>query len=101
MVVWLVFGLFIVAILTLLWVFIRLAVKECVPNSQVLWIARDWDGRLWMYDKKPVKGSVCWDAPSGGKMMEMRSWILSPDVDPSWRDVEPKKVVVSVCVCED
>lgn len=56
------------------------------------WVARDYDGRLYMYPDKPKKMSDNWYAPKVGYMKLDES--LFPEVQ--WSDEEPKQIELSI-----
>lgn len=57
-----------------------------------LWIARDEDGNLWMFDKKPEKKSKEW---WNGESSYRR---LNPDqfLEVQWEDDEPTEVELKI-----
>ena len=56
------------------------------------WVARDYDGSLYMYSDKPKKISDFWHAPGVGYMKLNDS--LFPEVQ--WYDGEPKEIRLSI-----
>lgn len=56
------------------------------------WVARDYDGRLYMYSAQPKKKRVFWHASEVGFMKIDDS--LFPEVQ--WSDEEPKKIELSI-----
>ena len=56
-----------------------------------LWIARDEDGGIYLYSKKPIKYKYGWYSPNSNAMYSMR---LEDDSFPEvqWSDEEPTKV---------
>lgn len=59
-----------------------------------MWIARDADGSLWLYEKKPIgKDSCGWLLPLNGKN---ESLVLDEDWFPEvqWSDEEPRELVL-------
>ena len=56
------------------------------------WVARDYDGSLYMYTAKPKKTSEFWQAPGVGFMKLEDS--LFPEVQ--WYDEEPKEIKLSI-----
>ena len=56
------------------------------------WVARDYDGSLYMYTAKPKKTSDFWHAGGVGYMKLDDS--LYPDVQ--WSDEEPKEIKLSI-----
>lgn len=56
------------------------------------WVARDYDGSLYMYTAKPKKMRVTWYAP---KVCYMKLYdSLFPEV--KWEDEEPKEIKLSI-----
>ena len=56
------------------------------------WVARDYDGSLYMYSDKPKKISDFWHAAGVGYMKLDDS--LFPEVQ--WSDEEPKEIKLSI-----
>ena len=56
------------------------------------WVARDYDGSLYMFPDKPKKMSDYWYAPEVGYMKLNDS--LFPEVQ--WSDEEPKEIKLSI-----
>ena len=56
------------------------------------WVARDYDGSLYMYTAKPKKTSDFWHAGGVGYMKLDDS--LFPDVQ--WSDEEPKEIKLTI-----
>lgn len=56
------------------------------------WVARDYDGSLYMYPNKPQKASDYWNAPEVGYTKLDDS--LFPEV--KWSDEEPKEIKLSI-----
>lgn len=56
------------------------------------WVARDYDGSIYMYTQKPKKKSVFWHAPKVGYLKLNDS--LFPEVQ--WSDEEPKEIGLSI-----
>ena len=56
------------------------------------WVARDYDGSLYMYTAKPKKTSDFWHAQGVGYMKLDDS--LFPEVQ--WSDEEPKEIRLSI-----
>ena len=56
------------------------------------WVARDYDGSLYMYTAKPKKKSYFWHAPKVGYVKLDDS--LFPEVQ--WSDEEPKGIELSI-----
>lgn len=56
------------------------------------WVARDYDGSLYMYTAKPEKKSDFWNAPEAGYMKLDDS--LFPELQ--WSDEEPKGIRLSI-----
>ena len=56
------------------------------------WVARDYDGSLYMYTAKPKKTSDFWHAPGVGYMKLDDS--LFPEVQ--WSDEDPKEIRLSI-----
>ena len=56
------------------------------------WVARDYDGSLYMYTDKPKKMSDNWFVPKIGYVKLDDS--LFPEVQ--WSDEEPKKIKLSI-----
>lgn len=57
-----------------------------------LWIARDADGRLYVYKKKPIKKDKYWETYNYEFIgIEKESF---PNV--KWEDPEPTKVLISI-----
>lgn len=56
------------------------------------WVARDYDGSLYMYSDKPKKKSYFWHAPKVGYMLLDDS--LFPEV--KWEDEEPTEITLTV-----
>ena len=55
------------------------------------WVARDYDGSLYMYSCKPEKMSGNWYAPKGYMKLDDS---LFPEVQ--WSDEEPKEIRLSI-----
>ena len=55
------------------------------------WVARDYDGSLYMYTAKPKKKSYFWHAPKVGYLIDDS---LFPEVQ--WSDGEPKEIELSI-----
>lgn len=59
-----------------------------------MWIARDKDGSLWLYEKEPLgKGSQSWIAAIIGKNERLdidEDWF--PEV--KWEDEEPRELIL-------
>ena len=56
------------------------------------WVARDYDGSLYIYTAKPEKKSDFWHAPGAGYMKLDDS--LFPEL--KWSDEEPKEIKLSI-----
>ena len=56
------------------------------------WVARDYDGSLYIYTAKPEKKSDFWHAPGAGYMKLDDS--LFPELQ--WSDEEPKEIRLSI-----
>lgn len=56
------------------------------------WVARDYDGSLYMFPDRPKKMSDYWYAPEVGYMKLDDS--LFPEVQ--WEDEEPKEIKLSI-----
>ena len=56
------------------------------------WVARDYDGSLYMYTAKPEKKRDFWHAPEAGYMKLDDS--LFPEL--KWSDEEPKGIELSI-----
>lgn len=54
-----------------------------------MWIARDEDGSLWLYEKKPYKGKHIWYNDSPDYHINGR---LFPEV--KWEDEEPRELIL-------
>lgn len=55
-----------------------------------MWLARDKDGHLWLYEKKPIKQPVYWVCVSGDcQTLDLN---LFPEV--KWEDEEPRELVL-------
>lgn len=54
-----------------------------------MWIARDEDGSLWLYTKKPIKDSIQWI--NGGHIFTIQSNAFS---EVKWEDPEPTKLIL-------
>lgn len=55
-----------------------------------MWIARDKDGDLWLYEKKPLKQPEYWEYVSGDcQILDIN---LFPEV--KWSDPEPRELVL-------
>lgn len=59
-----------------------------------IWVARDYDGRLFMYKNKPYKGHKIWQ---GDEYVDLDKTAL-PEV--KWTDKEPTEVEVIIKVKE-
>lgn len=61
-----------------------------------MWIARDKDESLWLYEKKPIgKDSYCWLTQSNSKSERFSldgDWF--PEV--KWEDEEPRELVLKL-----
>lgn len=57
-----------------------------------MWIARDADGSLWLYDKKPMKGKHVWLSSLGIGPQFRLNERLFPKVQ--WSDKEPMELVL-------
>lgn len=57
-----------------------------------MWIARDKDGSLWIYEKKPLgKTTVCWViVPNSINEKLEEDWF--PEV--KWEDEEPRELIL-------
>lgn len=65
--------------------------KEKPKKSVRIWIARDKDGKLYLYSNKPFKEPQEWRSrPANGTIY------LDPGLFPSvkWEDSEPTRVIV-------
>lgn len=60
--------------------------------EEIMWIARDSSGQLYVYNEKPQKGSSIW-FPSVGCVTVLKSKLF-PDV--KWEDPEPKKIKLEI-----
>ena len=56
------------------------------------WVARDYDGSLYMYTDKPEKESDLWHAPGAGDM-KLDDSLFS---EVKWEDEEPKEIKLSM-----
>lgn len=57
-----------------------------------MWIARDKDGDLWLYEKKPLKQSEYWEYVGGDcRILDIN---LFPEV--KWSDPEPRELVLKL-----
>ena len=56
------------------------------------WVARDYDGSLYMYTAKPKKTSDFWHAPGVGYMKLDDSFFS----EVQWSDEEPKEIKLSI-----
>ena len=54
-----------------------------------MWIARDKDGLLHVYEKKPIKTIYAWYAPCGSTSLPS---YLFPEI--KWEDEEPRELVL-------
>ena len=55
-----------------------------------MWLARDKDGDLWLYEKKPLKQPEHWACESGDcQILDLN---LFPEV--KWSDQEPRELVL-------
>lgn len=72
----------------------KLKSKTMDKNQVTMWVVRDKDGRLYMYDAKPAKFSKIWADMNLGT----RYCSLLPDFFPSvkWEDAEPTEVVLTL-----
>lgn len=52
-----------------------------------LWIARDKDGTLWIFDKKPCKYGDIWRVENSYYSLSRISNFLFPEI--RWEDLEP------------
>ena len=56
-----------------------------------MWIARDEDGELWLYEEKPFRKNTHWKSSNGDCELLINSdWF--PEV--SWEDEEPRELVL-------
>ena len=55
-----------------------------------MYVARDEDGHLWLYEKKPIKKPEYWVCVGG------YCQVLDPDLFPEveWEDEEPRKLIL-------
>lgn len=60
--------------------------------EEIMWIARDSSGQLFVYNEKPQKGSFIW-FPSDGYVTELKRKLF-PEV--KWEDPEPTKVQITI-----
>ena len=57
-----------------------------------MWIARDADGSLWLYNEKPIKGRYTWLSNLGiGQQFRLNEGLF-PKVQ--WSDEEPRELVL-------
>ena len=57
-----------------------------------MWIARDKDGTLWLYENKPDrKNTLAWIAPDTGFVVILPE-NLCPEV--KWEDEEPRELIL-------
>ena len=63
-------------------------------NQVTMWVARDKNGGLYMYEAKPVKFSRIWS----GMNLSIKYCSLFSDLFPSvkWEDAEPTEVVLTL-----
>lgn len=57
-----------------------------------MWIARDRDGLLYIYENKPKKGLSSW-AVKCGWFSNLPSYVL-PEI--KWKDEEPRELVLKL-----
>ena len=56
-----------------------------------MWIARDYNGTLWIFDEKPFKTTNMWECFSGNcQVLNDDDWF--PEV--SWEDEEPRELIL-------
>lgn len=64
--------------------------------ANTLWIARDKNGDLSLYDKKPIKQRFYWtvnvDDCDGNYLGNIDDSLLPDGSNPQWEDEEPIKV---------
>lgn len=55
-----------------------------------MYVARDEDGHLWLYEKKPIKKPEYWVCVGGYFQ------VLNPDLFPEvkWEDEEPRELIL-------
>lgn len=58
-----------------------------------MYVARDEDGRVYLYRKKPKKDNSdkCWHSP-GDFILRLEDKHLPKSINPNWSDLEPIKV---------
>lgn len=61
------------------------------------WIARDEDGKIFIYQDKPIKGSCYWwKSRITGRYFPILESDLSEDINPKWEDDEPIEVKLKI-----
>ena len=58
-----------------------------------MWIARDMNGSLWLYDTKPTKGIYGWSPDDTGRCCEIDG-NLDGFEDIKWEDENPRELVL-------
>lgn len=58
-----------------------------------MWIARDKDDSLWLYDTKPTKGIYAWEIPESGNACEIGDY-LDGFGEVKWSDEEPRELIL-------
>ncbi len=65
--------------------------KKMCEEENMVWVAKDEDGEVCCYDKKPCKSYDTWDVLIIGDISEIIN--LKDDSFVSWKDEEPTKIV--------
>lgn len=60
------------------------------------WLAKDKDGRLFVYEDKPIKSVRCWVTNITGRYFPILESDLSEDINPEWEDDEPISVKIKI-----
>lgn len=58
-----------------------------------MWIARDKDDSLWLYDTKPTKGRYAWVISESGSACEIDDY-LDGFGEVKWEDEEPRELIL-------
>ena len=58
----------------------------------IMWIARDFDGSLWLYSDKPYKDDFRWRLPIGNGCCQSLLDYLFPEI--RWEDEEPRELIL-------
>lgn len=60
-----------------------------------MYVARDKDRRLWLYDTKPIKGDTGWViANTTGGCCRIDDGDLDGFEDVKWEDEEPREIIL-------